>query len=396
MLFWTPLLFDGFRWRREVLVELGESGEIRGLEEDAVANSEAKKVGLILPSLVNAHAHLELGSLEDVSTPRSFLPWVGAVLHARMGMSAEQLQAQARANLGALRRNGTGTISEVDSLGFGALALAEVHAEQPFVSRCDAEVLGFNLGKAEARTLCEDRISSIPPGLVKGLSPHAPYSVSPALFRAAKAREVPLSIHVSETAEEVEFCQKGTGPFRELLQALGKLPDDFKAPALSPLGELSRLDVLGPKTLLIHMQELCAGDLEILEQAGSPVVLCPGTIGYFGRSAPAYHAFREAGVLCALGTDSLASNEGLDMFQEMAGFHRIFPDVRGEEVLRLGTSAGGAALGIPDAGRLAEGLAFDALVFSDFPQSREVETTDILLSGRIPPFIPYARGRSVL
>ncbi len=396
MLFWASLLFDGLRWQREVLVELGEQGRIQSLREGSAPVAEAQRVELIFPALVNAHVHLELGALANPSPPRGFLPWVGAVLRARLGASAEKLQGQARANLRTLRTRGTGVLSEVDSLGFGVLALAEAHEGQPFGSRCDAEVLGFHLGPAEARSLCEERLSSIPLCLEKGLSPHAPYSVSPALFEEAKAMEVPLSIHVSETAEEVEFCEKGTGSFRDLLQALGKLPPEFEAPGCSPLGQLDRLGVLGPRTLLIHMQELRPGDLEILERAESPVVLCPGTITYFGRPAPSYDAFREAGVPCALGTDSLASNEELDMFGEMARFRRMFADVEGVEILQLGTSSGGRALGIPGAGRLAEGLFFDALVFSNFPQSTDEETTDILLSGRIPPFMPYARGRSVL
>jgi cytosine/adenosine deaminase-related metal-dependent hydrolase len=355
-----------------------------------------QRAELILPSLVNAHVHLELSPLSLSSPPTDFLSWIDAVLKSRFGASSEHVHLQASSNLRMLRGSGTGTLSEVDSQGFGALALAAAQISEPFASRCDAEILGFNLDPEEARVHCEERLTSLPDQIVRGLSPHAPYSVSPSLFREAFAREVPLSIHVSETPEEVQFCQKGEGPFRDLLQALGKLPKGFEAPGCSPLAHLSRLEVLGEKTLLVHMQEVCTGDLEILAEAGSPVVICPGTISYFGRPSPAYEAFRENGVLCALGTDSLASNDCLNMFSELARFHRMFPKVDGLEVLKLGTSEGGKALGLPGAGRLSEGDSFDALLFSDFPKGNEEETTDILLSGRIPLFIPYARGRSVL
>ena len=396
MLFWASRLFNGFEWSREVRIELEEDGRIRSLSPGSPPPRDSQRVGLVLPSLVNAHVHLELGPLPLRAPPQDFLTWIGAVLGSRATASREQIRAQAEAGLRALRASGTGTLSEVDSMGLGMEALAKAGREQPFEVRCDAEVLGFSLEADQARALCEERLASIPEGLGAGLSPHAPYSVSSALFREAASMAVPLSIHVSETPEEVEFCRKGTGPFRDLLISLGKLPQAFGAPGCSPLAHLHELGLLGPRTLLVHMQEICPGDLEILEETGSPVVLCPGTISYFGRSAPAYEAFRERGILCALGTDSMASNEELDMFRELAGFRRMFPGVGEAELLRLGTSAGGQALGIPGAGCLREGDSFDALVFSDFPQSSVAETTDILLSRRIPPFILYARGRSVL
>ena len=395
-LFWTARLFDGFRWLRDVRIELGQGGRIQGLQEAVTPRAGEKRVSLILPTLVNAHVHLELGKLASSRSSPDFLTWVGQVLQARASLSSGQIEQQARTNLTRLRRRGTGTLSEVDSLGYGAMALAESLEKQPFLSRCDAEVLGFDLDSKRAKALCESRFASLPQGVKRGLSPHAPYSVAPALFDEARNMAVPLSIHVSETPEELSFCREGRGPFRDLLEALGKLPAGFKPPGCSPLAQLHRLGLLGEGTVLIHLQELCPGDLEILEETHSPLVLCPGTIAYFGRPAPSYHAFREVGVPCALGTDSLASNEDLDMFREMERFHRMFPEVGGEEVLKMGTSTGGKVLGIPEAGRLREGAPFDALIFSDFPQGNDEETTDILLSGRIPPFIPYARGESIL
>ncbi len=200
-------------------------------------------------------------------------------------------------------------------------------------------------------------------------------------------------IHCSETLEELEFLQSGHGPFRELLKNLGRWDGSFVAPACSPVAWLDRLTCLGPDILLVHVQELVYGDLAILRKAGSPVVICPGTIQYFHREPPRVLEMWKAGLTLALGTDSLASNQELDLFAEMQALHQLIPELEPGRILQMATSMGGRALGIPGAGRLRPGVRFDALGFRESPKGGPGALSEWICAARPRPDARFLQGR---
>jgi cytosine/adenosine deaminase-related metal-dependent hydrolase len=204
------------------------------------------------------------------------------------------------------------------------------------------------------------------------LSPHAPYSASPAVFAAARQSGRHLMVHAAEVAEEVEFLRDGRGPLRDLLEELGRLPARFRAPGCTPVAYLDRLGVLGRGTALIHAQHLAAGEAELVRARRAAFVVCPGTIEYFGRAAPDVGAWLELGIPVGLGTDSLASNDGLSMLEEMARARRLWPGLAPNAVLEMATAHGGAALGRPSLGRLARGIRADLCV-APLPEARSAD-----------------------
>lgn len=304
----------------------------------------------VFPGLVDAHAHLQLAPL-PAAAPREFLPWVGAVMAARAGMSSAALRATARLHGLALQRDGVTTIGEIDSIG----SSADVMSRLGLAGRCYQELTGFHLDGAGAAALLRARRVGPRGDVAAGWSPHAPYSVSPALFAAANRRRTPLAIHCAELPEEQQFLRTGRGPFRELLARLGRLPADFQAPGVGAVRYLERLGVLRRGVHLVHGQELERGDLPRLVAAGVPVVVCPGTIAWFARTPPPVDRWLEAGLRVAIGTDSAASNAAWSLRGELAQLGRWLPGLSDRQLLAMATTAGGLALHLPGAGRLRRG-----------------------------------------
>lgn len=365
------------------LIEWNGAGRIIGLRR--ARRSEAIQDLAILPGLVNAHAHLQLPLLEQVE--RRFLPWVALVMAARAKCDPVDHVATARASMWQLLQSGTTAIGEIDSTGHTTGALLHL----PMAGRCYRELTGFHLHGAEARALARKSFPASTGSMLPGLSPHAPYSVSADLMQAAAARTRSLAIHCAELPEEQQFLRTGSGPFAELLQRLGRLPADFRAPGMGAVRWLDHLRVLRPSTQLVHCQELERGDVGRIAATGASITVCPGTIDYFRRSPPPVSAWLRKGIPVALGTDSQASNEGLSMRRELARAAAYWPELRPAQLLQMATEAGGRALNGPFGG-LRRGRRADFLavpVRSSWEQTLaafvhdELDLEQVVLAGHV-------------
>lgn len=304
----------------------------------------------LFASFVDAHCHLQLPPL-GAAGPRRFLPWVRAVIAARAALRPAELVAGTRERTEALLREGVATFGEIDATGDSPRALARLRA----TGRVYQELTGFHLDARGARQRLRERRMNPPAGWHGGWSPHAPYSVSPALFAAAERSRRPLSIHCAELPEEQEFLRCGTGPFRDLLESLGRLPADFRAPGVGAVAHLERLGVLRGGVHLVHCQELERGDVARLARHRTPVVVCPGTMAWFARTPPPVPRWLAAGLPVAIGTDSRASNAGWSLRAELAQLGAWLPQLHDRDLLAIATVHGAAALHLPQAGRLRRG-----------------------------------------
>ena len=176
---------------------------------------------------------------------------------------------------------------------------------------------------------------------------HAPYSVSPALFGAIAAAkgDAPLTVHVGESPEEMEFLETGTGPFRALLERLGVWDPAWRAPQCGPIEYLERCGYLTPGMLAVHGTHLSDADLARLRDAGGVLVTCPRSNVWVGGGAPDASRFYQSGVRVAVGTDSLASAPNLHMLDELAALRRVAPGVPAARLIESATLIGAEALG---------------------------------------------------
>jgi cytosine/adenosine deaminase-related metal-dependent hydrolase len=199
---------------------------------------------------------------------------------------------------------------------------------------------------------------------------HALYSTAPAMLQAAKAwdraRARPFTIHLAEHQGEVEFLRSGTGAFADLLKQR-VVPRNWRAPGLSPVAYAQALGILDASTLAVHCVHLGEGDIELLARSKATVCLCPRSNQAIGVGRAPWARLAAAGVPLCLGTDSLASNADLDLWNEARYLYDHWPGLGLADVLAMMTAVPARVLGLAgDLGSLAPGrLARFAVVPDD-------------------------------
>jgi cytosine/adenosine deaminase-related metal-dependent hydrolase len=318
---------------------------------------------LLAPGLVDPHAHLELSGLAGAIPPAGeFVAWVGELLRLRAARPPARLAEDAARGARLLLAAGVTTVGDVDTTGAGERGIAR----SPLRAVVFREALDAH---DPARTPAAlERLRRPFPRRARqrlGLAPHAPFSASPALLgaiaRLSARRALPLSVHWSETEDEVRWLERGEGP---LVPFLGTSPRE------RGLVLLERAGLLCPRLLLVHGNHPGRGELERIAAAGATLVHCPGTHAFFGRGAAPVARWRRAGVRLSLGTDSLASNGALDLRREMRLFLAAHPAVSPAEAWEMGTTAAAEALGL--AGRVGEivpGAHADLVAYGPFEPS---------------------------
>ncbi|MDP9292448.1 MAG: amidohydrolase family protein, partial [Verrucomicrobiota bacterium] len=203
-----------------------------------------------------------------------------------------------------------------------------------------------------------------------GLSPHAPYTASDELYRLvneyAAAHHVPLTTHIAESAEEDEMFRRGSGPLFDFLFSLGRNMDDCGHG--SPLSRMLHEGLLDSNWIVAHLNELDDADIAALNSHPLHIVHCPRSHRYFGHHRFEFQRLHEAGANISLGTDSLASNDSLNLFAEMQEVEKSESWMRPEDLLKTVTTNPARALKMETKlGCLAPGAFADmiALPFSE-------------------------------
>lgn len=332
--------------------------EAIGGPRDTPAEPISRDLGsvAILPGLVNAHTHLELSWLRDRVPPAAdFVSWIKQLMLLRGGRMERADDVKVLAAV----RDAIAEARQAGTIAFGDISnsLASV---RPL---CDAgldavvfhELLGFQ--ETDARLVERSRpqraaASAAGDGRVRvSIAPHAPYSVSPELFRAIRAEVsgggVPIcSVHLGESKSELELLRDGSGPWPGIMRLIGVFRADWRPPGTGPVEYLESLGVLDARTLAVHAVQIDDMGLRRLASLGSTVVTCPRSNQWVGVGVPPIARFYESGVAVAVGTDSLASVEDLNLFSELKTMRWLAPAVPAQTLLESATLTGARALGL--------------------------------------------------
>ena len=328
--------------------------EITSVGDDAKPDAHDLGRAVILPALVNAHTHLELSYLKGRVPPgSSFVPWARTLMALRRTYpdpsDPEILQA-ARAAIAAARAAGTGLIGDVSN----TLVTVPLLREAGMPAQVFHELLGFSepdpFARVQAAAAANHAAGEDQRDVRIALAAHAPYSVSPDLFRAIRAsvdeHAAPVTtVHLGESAEELEFLKSGSGPFRTLLEDFGVWVPEWEPPAASPVSYLSELGFLDRCVLAVHGVQFDGEDLTRLSALGVTIASCPRSNVHVGVGSPPLEAFYAMDVSVAFGTDSLASVADLNLFAELKEARRIAPRVPARQLLQSATLTGARALG---------------------------------------------------
>ena len=224
------------------------------------------------------------------------------------------------------------------------------------------------------------------------LAPHAPYTVSnESLKKVATLSaelDVPVHIHLHETRGEIERSLAEHG--------------------VRPLERLARLGLVGPSLVAVHAVHLDDAEIDLLAKQGASVVHCPSSNLKLASGFAPVHSLLKKGVNVALGTDGAASNNRLDMFQEMRTAALLAKAVGDDAqampahaALRAATLSGAKALGLEKiTGSIEPGKAAD-LIAVDFSAPELSPCYDVVshlvyVAGRENVSHVWVAGRSLM
>jgi 5-methylthioadenosine/S-adenosylhomocysteine deaminase len=359
---WCSVLHDG-------VVDVGDDGRIGYVGPATAAPPKPGGVastalsGILMPGLINAHAHSPMTVLRGAGGDLPLMAWLRQVIwpaearlqatEVRAGMllgcvemlragvttsvemyffSEHIAEAVLAAGLRAVITPGVIAVPGWDRLGSWQRMLADISAW------IDADGLRFGPGQR----------------IELGYGPHAAYTLPPQALAevgaAAQARGALLHIHIAESLAEDAAQRAEHGSVPRLLDELG---------------------VLDGRVLAAHAVHLSDYDLELFARRGVAVAHCPGSNAKLASGVARTMALRAAGVPVALGTDGPASNDDLDLWEEIrlaALLARLSTGdaaaMTAREALLMATRGGAAALGRDDIGTLQPGSWADMVHLS--------------------------------
>jgi aminodeoxyfutalosine deaminase len=385
-----------------------------GAFEDVKARNSGETLDLgeqvLSPGLINAHCHLDYTCLRgNIPPQKSFTDWIRAINTQKSKLSPEDYISSIKHGFDEAKRFGTTAIANLTA--FPEL-ISQV--QPPIRTWWFSELIDVRAPE-RANELVESAIESLDmSGAPWGLAPHTLFTASKDLFRRceeiAQREHILVTTHLAESREEMEMFRDGSGPLYEFIKSIGRRIDDCGNQ--TPLENFLNLIVRGgspnrPRAtevnrhylswIVAHLNELTVSDFDLLEQSNLKfhVVHCPRSHNYFRHSPFAFERLRSLGFNICLGTDSLASNETLSLFDEMRAFQRNFPRISPEEILQLVTVNPARALRCENAlGQIRPGVEAD-LIAIPCSTSTDVFEQIIAFDGPVHPILLRNEGQKL-
>jgi len=343
--------------RKGRIIGIGSRAEI---ERSYAAPKKISGAGkLITPGLINGHTHIPMVLFRGLADDMDLQEWLTKYIFPAeaKNVNEEFVRAGTRLGLAEMIRGGTTTycdmyyfedaIAEETSAAGVRGVLGETLIDFPVAdNKTNAEGMAY-VEKFVSRWKGNDLI-------VPAIAPHAPYTVSEDHLKAVRAFSdrtgAPIVTHVSETKREVD--------------------DSVKAKGASPVAYLDRIGFLNERVIAAHAVWPQGNDINILKQRRVGVIHNPQSNMKLASGVAPVPRMMDEGVLLGLGTDGAASNNDLNMWEEMdtvAKLHKVFSGdpkvISAQQAFELATIRGAAALHLEkEIGSLETGKRADILI----------------------------------
>jgi cytosine/adenosine deaminase-related metal-dependent hydrolase len=318
----------------------------------------------IVPGFVNAHTHLEYAVYAGFGDGQSFGPWIQTHVERKRRLERADMEAIARLGAAECLRSGVTTVGDLAFAGASALACAELGL------RAIVYLEVFGDDPADTARQFEEKRAYVAPALSErvqlGVSPHAPYTCSTAVYEHAAGLGLPLATHLNESQDELDWLLRGEGPWQPFGEML-----------VEPYGEsgirrLAAAGLIGTEVVAAHCVKVDGEEIGLLAAHDVAVTHCPRSNAQLGCGIAPLDALRRAGLRIGVGTDGVSSVPSHDYFEELraviaaARSREERADVlSATEALELATLGGARALGLADEiGSLVPGKQADLAVLS--------------------------------
>ena len=342
---------DGREWTDHYILLNGSS--IEGIYPNSSGNNIDKFAGVICPGFVNAHCHLELTHLLGaIDTGTGLIDFIKDVVTLREFPEEIIKEAIIMADQQMID-NGIVAVGDISN----KLDTYEVKESSPIDYYTFVEMFDF-LQEDQAQSNF-DQYHEVYQGQSRSgynrvsCVPHAPYSVSKALFNLindANDSDVVVSIHNQELSAENELFESKSGGFIGFYKDFGIPLDQFAATGKRSIDYA--MSHMNPRnhTLMVHNTQTEETDMRRVAQWSDQVywVTCPNANLYIENKLPHYKKFIGSGVKMCIGTDSLSSNWQLSILDEIKTIKRYQSHVSDRELLKWATYNGAQALKYDD------------------------------------------------
>ncbi len=321
---------------------------------------------VIIPGFVNAHTHLEYAVYAGFGDGLSFAPWLAIHIERKARIGQVEVEAIARRGAAECLASGVTTVGDASFAGAAAHACAELGL------RAIVYLEVFGRDPLEALARYREKLEYVTPALsdrvAAGVSPHAPYSCSTEVYEACLSLGVPVTTHLNESTDELDWLLRGEGPMQPVSDLLID-PD-----GQTGIRRLADAGVLNERVVAAHCVKLDADEIELLAQHGVAIAHCPRSNALLGCGVAPLTELRAAGLRVGVGTDGVSSVPSHDYFEELRA---VVSSARArteradvltpDEALELGTMGGARALGLAEeTGSLVPGKRADLTVVSLF------------------------------
>lgn len=384
-----PVVQGCMVWEDNQITYIGEEPPLALEQYDERIDGTNK---LYMPGLVNTHGHAAMSLLRGYGDDLALQVWLQEKMWPMEGkFTAHDVRIGTELSILEMIKGGTTAVVDMyDHMNEVALAV-EASGMRGVLTRgaiglCPPDVQDAKL--AEAVQFAKDWHNKAEGRITTLMSPHAPYTCPPDFIekfvQAAHDLQLPMHTHMSETAREVQ--------------------ENFEQYGLRPVEHLEKLGMFTRPTLVAHAVHLTDEEIQILKKYDVRVSHNPGSNLKLASGVARVPELLQAGIKVSLGTDGPASNNNLDMFEEMRLAALIHKGVTGDPVavpaeaaLRMGTIEGAKSIWLENVGTLQAGMKADFIALNIdqphfFPKTNFIshivysasakDVTDVWVDGR--------------
>lgn len=361
--FTADYIFNGKDLLTNAILVVNEAGTVEDIVDETADSSDVQRFeGVLMPGMINAHCHLELSHMKGAIPPKTgLINFLISVVTNRSSVAEEVILKHIEAAEAEMYANGISGVADICNTGFAV----QTKAQSKLAWYNLIEVINlFDAGlpaKLEANNKILQMHTHLPGDSV--LTPHAPYTVSSATFKAINSASAGklISIHNQESKAENELFEKGSGEFLNLYAALGIKEVPIPVSQKTSLQTYLPFFAHGQTLLLVHNTFTTEADVLFAKAYAEAnflkivYCLCPNANLYIEDAWPPVDLLLKHDCKIVLGTDSYSSNWSLSIAAEIQTLLKKFPHLPLATVLQWATANGADTFGWQHLGSFDKG-----------------------------------------